>query len=158
MRNDSPPRDADSKKSPQETTPAVSTTVNKVTSDVKSEIVEESVSKQVPAAQAENQQQHLNTSKVSASSSTTIKAETENLESSSKPAAKIASVPKVSITEVLASKHLNDASKFHVFTELVQDGQMSNKEVVNSILYLVRSFLTIFPHLVFSLCIGLLLG
>ena len=62
---------------------------------------------------------------------------------SSKP--KIAStVPKVSITEVLASKHLNDASKFHVFTGLVQDGQMSNKEVVNSILYLVRSFFAVY--------------
>ena len=65
---------------------------------------------------------------------------------SSKP--KIAStVPQVSITEVLASKHLNDANKFHVFTELVQDDQMSNKEVVNSILYLVRSFFDIYIYL-----------
>ena len=45
--------------------------------------------------------------------------------------------PKVSMTEVLASKHLSDASKFHVFKELVQEGHMSNKEVVNSVLYLV---------------------
>jgi len=45
----------------------------------------------------------------------------ENLESSSKLAVKIASVVKVSITEVLPSKQLNDASKFHVFIELVQD-------------------------------------
>ena len=77
---------------------------------------------------------------------TTTKAEkkppTPAQESSTAKQTKIASVsvPKVSITEVLASKHLNDASKFHVFTGLVQDGQMSNKEVVNSILYLVRSF------------------
>lgn len=53
-------------------------------------------------------------------------------------------VPKVSISEVLASKHLNDASKFHLFSELVQDGQMSNKEVVNSVLFLVRSFYYLF--------------
>ena len=80
------------------------------------------------------------------SATTTTKAEkklpTPAQESSTAKQTKIASVsvPKVSITEVLASKHLNDASKFHVFTGLVQDGQMSNKEVVNSILYLVRSF------------------
>ena len=84
---------------------------------------------------------------VSATTTTTAtKAEkkppTPAQESSTAKQTKIASVsvPKVSITEVLASKHLNDASKFHVFTGLVQDGQMSNKEVVNSILYLVRSF------------------
>ena len=83
---------------------------------------------------------------VSATTTTTTKAEkkppTPAQESSTAKQTKIASVsvPKVSITEVLASKHLNDASKFHVFTGLVQDGQMSNKEVVNSILYLVRSF------------------
>jgi hypothetical protein len=87
------------------------------------------------------------TDKVVSASSTTTKAEkkppTPAQESSTTAKqTKIASVsvPKVSITEVLASKHLNDASKFHVFTGLVQDGQMSNKEVVNSILYLVRSF------------------
>ena len=80
------------------------------------------------------------------SATTTTKAEkkppTPAQESSTAKQTKIASVsvPKVSITEVLASKHLNDASKFHVFTGLVQDGQMSNKEVVNSILYLVRLF------------------
>ena len=50
--------------------------------------------------------------------------------------------PKVSVDEVLRSKHLNDASKFHVFKELVQQGQMSNQEVVNSILYLVRKIAT----------------
>ena len=83
---------------------------------------------------------------VSATTTTTTKAEkkppTPAQESSTAKQTKIASVsvPKVSITEVLASKHLNDASKFHVFTGLVQDGQMSNKEVVNSILYLVRLF------------------
>ena len=86
------------------------------------------------------------TDKVVSATTTTTKAEkkppTPAQESSTAKQTKIASVsvPKVSITEVLASKHLNDASKFHVFTGLVQDGQMSNKEVVNSILYLVRSF------------------
>ena len=90
-------------------------------------------------------------------SATTTKAEkkppTPAQESSTAKQTKIASVsvPKVSITEVLASKHLNDASKFHVFTGLVQDGQMSNKEVVNSILYLVRSFDPFFArYLVYS--------
>ena len=88
-------------------------------------------------------------------SATTTKAEkkppTPAQESSTAKQTKIASVsvPKVSITEALASKHLNDASKFHVFTGLVQDGQMSNKEVVNSILYLVGSFK---PFLITNSC------
>ena len=65
---------------------------------------------------------------------------TKQSETSSSPLAvkKVSSKPKVSVDEVLRSKHLNDASKFHVFKELVQEGQMSNQEVVNSILYLVR--------------------
>ena len=69
---------------------------------------------------------------------------TKQSETSSSPLAvkKISSKPKVSVDEVLRSKHLNDASKFHVFKELVQEGQMSNQEVVNSILYLVRKKIT----------------
>ena len=95
------------------------------------------------------------TDKVVSATTTTAKAEkkppTPAQESSAKQT-KIASVsvPKVSITEVLASKHLNDASKFHVFTGLVQDGQMSNKEVVNSILYLVRLFDPFFAFIICS--------
>ena len=94
------------------------------------------------------------TDKVVSATTTTTKAEkkppTPAQESSTAKQTKIASVsvPKVSITEVLASKHLNDASKFHVFTGLVQDGQMSNKEVVNSILYLVRSFDPFFAFII----------
>ena len=45
--------------------------------------------------------------------------------------------PKVTMAEVLASKHLSDGSKFHVFKELVQEGHITNREVVNSVLYLV---------------------
>ena len=48
--------------------------------------------------------------------------------------------PKVSMAEVLASNHLSDASKFHVFKALVEEGMMSNKEVGNSVLYLVSLF------------------
>ena len=40
--------------------------------------------------------------------------------------------------EILTAKHLNDSSKFEVFKGLIEVGKMSNKEVVNAVLYLVR--------------------
>ena len=42
--------------------------------------------------------------------------------------------------EILTAKHLNDTSKFEIFKGLIEVGKMSNKEVVNAVLYLVRSF------------------
>ena len=42
--------------------------------------------------------------------------------------------------EILTAKHLNDSSKFEVFKGLIEVGKMSNKEVVNAVLYLVREF------------------
>ena len=43
--------------------------------------------------------------------------------------------------EILTAKHLNDSSKFEIFKGLIEVGKMSNKEVVNAVLYLVREFL-----------------
>ena len=40
--------------------------------------------------------------------------------------------------EILTAKHINDSSKFEVFKGLIEVGKMSNKEVVNAVLYLVR--------------------
>ena len=42
--------------------------------------------------------------------------------------------------EILTAKHINDSSKFEVFKGLIEVGKMSNKEVVNAVLYLVREF------------------
>ena len=42
--------------------------------------------------------------------------------------------------EILTANHLNDCSKFEIFRGLIEAGKMSNKEVVNAVLYLVRSF------------------
>ena len=70
---------------------------------------------------------------------TEVEVENEPSPQPQKPPKKT-SAPKVTMVEVLASKHLSDASKFHVFKELVQDGHMSNKEVVNTVLYLVSFF------------------
>ncbi len=47
----------------------------------------------------------------------------------------------VSVVEILKSPHLDDAGKFDVFRGLVEAGKLTNKEVVNSILHLVRSTL-----------------
>ena len=45
----------------------------------------------------------------------------------------------VSVVEILKSPHLDDAGKFDVFRGLVEAGKLTNKEVVNSVLHLVRS-------------------
>ena len=45
---------------------------------------------------------------------------------------------KVSVFDVLKSPNLDDAGKFDVFRGLVEGGKLTNKEVVNSILHLVR--------------------
>ena len=44
----------------------------------------------------------------------------------------------VNVVDVLKSTQLDDAAKFDVFRGLVECGKLTNKEVVNSILHLVR--------------------
>jgi hypothetical protein len=44
----------------------------------------------------------------------------------------------VSVVDVLKSTNLDDAGKFDLFRGLVEGGKLTNKEVVNSILHLVR--------------------
>ena len=41
--------------------------------------------------------------------------------------------------EVMKSKSLDDSAKFEVFKSMVTEGKISNKEVVNSVLHLVRT-------------------
>lgn len=48
-------------------------------------------------------------------------------------------VDKMSVSDVLKSPTLNDAAKFDVFKGLVEGGKLTNKEVVNAILHLVRN-------------------
>ena len=45
----------------------------------------------------------------------------------------------LSVSDVLKSPTLNDDAKFDVFKGLVEGGRLTNKEVVNAILHLVRS-------------------
>ena len=52
--------------------------------------------------------------------------------------AKSVEADKLSVTDVLKSPTLNDAAKFDVFKGLVEGGKLTNKEVVNAILHLVR--------------------
>ena len=52
-----------------------------------------------------------------------------------------AAVAKLNTLEILTAKHLNDGSKFEIFKGLIEVGKMTNKEVVNAVLYLVRTFL-----------------
>lgn len=54
------------------------------------------------------------------------------------PAAVVSKEPyKPVFTEILADKGLNDEQKFAQFKELIEQGKMSNKEVVDSVLHLV---------------------
>ena len=74
------------------------------------------------------------------SSSTATKNSTEP-HSSSLPtnSVKVApAVAKLNTFEILTARHLNDASKFEIFKGLIEVGKMTNKEVVNAVLYLVR--------------------
>ena len=41
--------------------------------------------------------------------------------------------------EVMKSKSLDGSAKFEVFKSMVTEGKISNKEVVNSVLHLVRT-------------------
>ena len=49
--------------------------------------------------------------------------------------------------EVMKSKSLNDSAKFEVFKSMVTEGKISNKEVVNSVLHLVRTLQLKTPNL-----------
>ena len=51
--------------------------------------------------------------------------------------------------EVMKSKSLDDSAKFEVFKSMVTEGKISNKEVVNSVLHLVRIVLKI-PNFIFK--------
>ena len=51
--------------------------------------------------------------------------------------------------EVMKSKSLDDSAKFEVFKSMVTEGKISNKEVVNSVLHLVRTVLKI-PNFLFK--------
>ena len=62
------------------------------------------------------------------------------LNNSSKAAPSVA-VAKLNTLEILSAKHLNDGSKFEIFKGLIEVGKMTNKEVVNAVLYLVRKSL-----------------
>ena len=50
-----------------------------------------------------------------------------------------AAAAKLNTLEILTAKHLNDGSKFEIFKGLIEVGKMTNKEVVNAVLYLVRN-------------------
>ena len=50
-----------------------------------------------------------------------------------------AAASKLNTLEILTAKHLNDGSKFEIFKGLIEVGKMTNKEVVNAVLYLVRT-------------------
>lgn len=51
-----------------------------------------------------------------------------------------AAASKLNTLEILTAKHLNDGSKFEIFKGLIEVGKMTNKEVVNAVLYLVRKY------------------
>jgi hypothetical protein len=55
-----------------------------------------------------------------------------------RPEPEVTSQPPVSVLDVLKSTKLDDAAKFGVFHGLVEAGKLTNKEVVNSVLHLVR--------------------
>ena len=55
-----------------------------------------------------------------------------------------AAAAKLNTLEILTAKHLNDGSKFEIFKGLIEVGKMTNKEVVNAVLYLVRNTIFLF--------------
>jgi hypothetical protein len=55
--------------------------------------------------------------------------------------AKSVDADKMSVSDVLSSTTLNDSAKFEIFRGLVEGGKLTNKEVVNAILHLVRKLL-----------------
>ena len=50
----------------------------------------------------------------------------------------------VSVYEILKSTTMDTVAKFDVFRGLVEGGRLTNKEVVNAILFLVRSVIIIY--------------
>ena len=61
-----------------------------------------------------------------------------------------AATAKLNTLEILTAKHLNDSSKFEIFKGLIEVGKMTNKEVVNAVLYLVRCVLIFSKSSIFS--------
>ena len=67
----------------------------------------------------------------------------------------------ISVVDVLKSTNLDDSGKFDVFRGLVEGGKLTNKEVVNSILHLVRKkthFVSLKKHFEFFLASNVLIN